>query len=352
MCSFTLCCTKQTHVSNYYHSEWAAPLAKRLVTSTAFASKVFYCNSGCEANEAALKFARKRAVVTSGARLDVKAGVNTNEKTEVLAFEHSFHGRTMGALSATHKLAYRLPFQPAMPGVKFVPYNDAKAAVAAINEKTSAVIVEPVQGEGGVTPASQEFLQAIRESCDEHSATLIMDEVQIGLGRSGKLWCHEHAGVLPDILTFAKPIAAGLPMGGVLMSKKVADTIQKGDHGTTFGGNPLVTRVGTMVFDRISDPGFLREVQRKADKIQAGLATICDPYVASGLVKQIRGVGLLQGVELTQPVAKLITRAREDSHVLFINAGDNVLRLAPALTVTDEDIDAALKAIERGLASY
>jgi len=341
-----------THISNYYHCEWAAPLAERLVKSTDFASKVFFCNSGCEANEAALKFARKRAVVTSGAKLDTKAGVNTNEKTEIVAFEHSFHGRSMGALSTTHKLAYRLPFQPMIPGVKFVPYNDAKAAAAAITSKTAAVIVEPVQGEGGVTPATKEFLEAVRQSCDEHDATLIFDEVQIGLARSGRLWCHEHVGVMPDILTFAKPIAAGLPMGGVLMSSKVSDTIQKGDHGTTFGGSPLVTRVATMVFDRLSDGDCLREVQRKSEKISTELTRICEPHIKSGLVKQIRGLGLLQGLELSKPVAKLITHAREESHVLFINAGDNVLRLAPALTVSDEDIDVALEAIKKALAAY
>eukprot|EP01094_Clydonella_sp_ATCC50884_P013129 TRINITY_DN233_c0_g1_i2.p1 TRINITY_DN233_c0_g1~~TRINITY_DN233_c0_g1_i2.p1 ORF type:complete len:354 (-),score=125.14 TRINITY_DN233_c0_g1_i2:280-1341(-) len=342
----------QTHISNYYHNEWGAPLAKKLVESTSFASKVFYCNSGCEANEAALKFARKHAVVVSGAVVDPHTATNTNKKTKIVAFSSSFHGRTAGALSATAKLQYRLPFEPLVHGVSFAAYNDAEAAAKLVDDECAAVIVEPVQGEGGVTPASREFLQALRALCDKHHAALIFDEVQIGLARSGKLWCHEHAGVSPDILSFAKPIAAGLPMGGVLMAPHIAKAVVAGDHGTTFGGGPLVTRAAYLVLQRLSKETFLEDVREKANYLKESLEEATAAHQASGLIQQVRGLGLLQGLVLTKPVKPVIEHSREHANVLFINAGDNVLRLAPPLTVSKSEIDEAVSAIAAALAAY
>jgi predicted acetylornithine/succinylornithine family transaminase len=320
------------HVSNLFHTAPHVELARRLVENS-FADRVFFCNSGSEANEAALKFARKAA----------RAAGHEN-KTGIVAFSGSFHGRTMGALAATYKEAYRAPFAPLVPGVTFAPFNDVAAARAAIGPETCAVLVEPVQGEGGVNPATAEFLQALRAACDEHGALLIFDEVQCGLGRTGTLWAHEGAGVAPDMMTLAKPLANGLPIGAVLVTEAVASVLQPGDHGSTFGAGPLVCAAAAVVFDRVSQPAFLAGVREKGATLLEKLQALNSPHVVA-----VRGRGLLVGIELDTEVAPLLAAAREQG-LLIINAGTHVIRLAPPLVVTREQIEGAVAIIGKLLA--
>jgi acetylornithine/succinyldiaminopimelate/putrescine aminotransferase len=237
-----------THVSNLFHTAPQLELAQRLVENS-FADRVFFANTGSEANEGAVKFARKWA----------KSHFHSN-KTKIVAFSGGFHGRSIGALSLTYKEQYRAPFAPLMPGVTFVHFNDLEAARLAVDDDTCAVIVEPIQGEGGVNPATAEFLQGLRALCDNHHALLIFDEVQCGLGRTGQLWAHQNYAITPDIMTLAKPLAGGLPIGAILVTQAVADVIQPGDHGSTFAGGPLVCRAAQVVFDRINQPAFLQQV--------------------------------------------------------------------------------------------
>jgi predicted acetylornithine/succinylornithine family transaminase len=300
-------------------------LARRLVENS-FADKVFFCNSGAEANEAALKFARKWAKVEIG-------------KTNIVAFSGSFHGRSMGALSVTYKEKYRQPFEPLVPGVSFGTFNDLDSAGQAIDDNTCAVIVEPIQGEGGVHPATPEFLQGVRRLCDEHRALLIFDEVQCGLGRTGELWAHQSYGVTPDIMTLAKPLAGGLPIGATLVTQKVAEVMKPGDHGSTFAAGPLVCRAAQVVFDRVNRPEFLQQVQENGAYLRHRLQTL-----ESEKIVNVRGAGLLVGLELNTAVAPLITDARERG-LLIISAGDNTLRLAPPLIITKEQIDRAVNVI-------
>ncbi len=321
------------HVSNLFYTEPMAQLAQRL-TAHSFAAKVFFCNSGSEANETALKFARKWARAHFGP-----------QKHKLLAFEGSFHGRSLGALSLTHKAKYRQPFEPLVPGVSFAPFNDLGAAEAAIGEDTCAVFVEPVQGEGGVHPADPAFLAGLRELCDRHHALLVFDEVQCGLGRTGHLWAHQAAGVNPDIMTLAKPLAGGLPIGAALVTEAVAAAIESGDHGSTFGGNPVACAAALPVFDHVSQPEFLAQVAAKGERLMAGLRALPGAHV-----RQVRGAGLMVGVELDRPVKPLLEAALERGLVV-INAGENVLRLTPPLIVSDADIDQALAILGQCLQS-
>ncbi len=328
-----------THVSNLYHTEPHVQLAQRLVQNS-FADRVFFCNSGTEANEAALKFARKWAKMQGG-----KGAGEQERKTKMVAFTGGFHGRSMGALSVTHKAQYREPFAPLLPNVTFAPFNDLAAAEQAIDDETCAVIVEPIQGEGGVHPAKFEFLPWLRQVCDRHNALLIFDEVQCGLGRSGKLWAHELYGVTPDIMTLAKPLAGGLPMGAALLTERVAAAIGPGDHGSTFAAGPLVARAAMVVFDRINQPSFLADVAAKGQYLKEQLWQLSGSDITA-----VRGAGLLVGLELRQPAAPVIAAAREKG-LIVIGAGENVLRLAPPLIVTREEIDTAVSTLKETLSS-
>lgn len=317
------------HVSNLYHTVPQVELARRLVENS-FADRVFFCNSGGEANEAALKFARKYA------RSRAAAGSQPFAKTNLVAFTGGFHGRTMGALAVTHKAKYREPFAPLLPGVTFATFNDLASAQAAVNGDTCAVIVEPVQGEGGINPATPDFLQGLRALCNEHDALLIFDEVQCGLGRTGRLWAHEAAGVTADVMTLAKPLAGGLPIGAVLVTEAVAGVMKPGDHGSTFAGGPLVCTAAKVVFDRVNQPAFLADVAAKGQYLQNLLADLPGSKITA-----IRGAGLMVGVEFSEPVAPLITAAR-DKGLIIINAGDNVIRLCPPLIISREQIETAV----------
>jgi acetylornithine/N-succinyldiaminopimelate aminotransferase len=321
------------HTSNLYHTRPAAELAEWLVERS-FADRVFFCNSGAEANEGAFKFARRYAREHGG-----------EGKTEVVAFHGSFHGRTFGALAATDRPAYQEPFRPLMPGVRFGEVGDTAGADRLIRaDRTAAVIIEPVQAEGGVMPVSPAFLKALRYLCDEAGALLIFDEVQVGLGRTGTLWAHEQAGVAPDVMTVAKPLAGGLPMGAVLLTDRVAETIKPGDHATTFGGGPLVASAALATVRTLGDPAFLADVARKGRR----LAGLLQRFSARPGVKAVRGIGLIWGVELDQPAGDVVARAL-DAGLLICSAGPNVVRIVPPLVIGDDELERGVDLLDEVL---
>ncbi len=311
------------HLSNLYRTRPAAELAAELVKHS-FADKVFFCNSGAEANEGAFKFARRWARQTGGPG-----------KFEIVALQGAFHGRLFGSLAATDRPAFQQPFEPLMPGVKFIPVGDEAAARAAISpETTAAIIAEPIQGEGGIHPLPTAFARLLRQLADEADALLIFDEVQCGLGRTGRLFAHEALGVKPDILTLAKPLAGGLPMGAVLLTDRVAGAVKPGDHATTFGGGPLVARVALEVVRRIAAPEFLAEVRWKAERARR----LLEGLRSHPSVKTIRGVGLMLGIELHTEAAPIVASALEHG-LLVLSAGPNVVRLLPPLAIEPAELD-------------
>lgn len=302
------------------------------------AASVFVCNSGSEANEAAIKFARKAGKVT-----DPSGG-----KVEVVSFGNGFHGRTMGSLSATPNPKYQKPFAPMVPGFRVGVYNDVSAIDDLVTEKTCGVIVEPIQGEGGVTPATEEFLVALAARCREVGAVLIYDEIQCGLGRTGTLWAH---GSLPkeahpDILTTAKALGNGFPIGAVLVTQDVADKMKVGDHGTTFGGNPLACRLAHYIVGRLSDGQLQASVAAKSDVFRRRFAALREKHPE--LVREVRGRGLILGLQLSEDPAPIVKAARERG-LLIITAGTNTLRFVPSLTVTDEEIGQGLDILEAAI---
>ena len=311
------------HTSNLYHTAPQALLARDLCESS-FADRVFFCNSGTEANEGALKFARKYA-----------RAKGHSDKTGIVAFTGSFHGRTMGALAVTATAKYRTPFEPLIGNVTFAEFNNLDSARQAITGQTCAVIVEPVQGEGGVTPAEPEFLAGLRALCDAAGALLIFDEVQCGLGRTGKLWGYENYGVTPDLMTLAKPLAGGLPMGAVLLTQAVADTLEVGDHGSTFAAGPLVCSVARVVFNQINRPQFLAEVKAKGDYLGEKLDEM---VTQSSLLTGRRGKGLMWGLLSAIPAAEIVAEARNHGLIILV-AGEKVVRLLPPLTITQAELD-------------
>lgn len=321
------------HVSNLYYTDAAAQFAAKLC-EVSFADRAFFCNSGAEANEACIKFARKYAYAKG----------NT-EKTEIVAFSGAFHGRTMGALAVTPKPHYQNPFKPLMPGVTIVPFNDIEAAKQAIGPQTCAVMVEPIQGEGGIQPADFEFLQALREACNAHDALLVFDEVQCGLGRTGSLWAHESSGVQPDLMALAKPLAAGLPIGAALMTEKVHGAIEAGDHGSTFAGGPVVSAVASYVLSRVNTPDMLAHVQAMGTYLKDRLAAI-----ESALIKNVRGRGLMIGFDLEFD-AKEMVNAGFEAGFLMVNAGPKTMRLVPPLIIQQEHIDSLIDFIQTYLHS-
>lgn len=312
------------HTSNLFHTRPAAELAEWLVERS-FADRVFFCNSGAEANEGAIKFARRWA-----------REQGHEHKTEIVAFHGSFHGRTMGALAATDRPAYQEPFRPLMPGVRFGEIGDVAGADRLIRaDRTAAVIVEPIQAEGGVLPVPPAFLKALRYLCEEAGALLIYDEVQVGLGRTGTLWAHEHAGIAPDLMTVAKPLAGGLPMGAVLLTEEVASALKPGDHATTFGGGPLVASAALATVKTIGEPAFLDEVSRKGHL----LANLFQELVIAhpGTIRDIRGAGLIWGIEIDGVAGEVAARALE-AGLLVCTAGPNVVRVVPPLVIGDDEL--------------
>jgi acetylornithine/N-succinyldiaminopimelate aminotransferase len=324
------------HVSNLYHTVPGSALARQLVTSSPAFDRAFFCNSGAEAIEGAIKFARRYARTHFG-----------DAKTTIVAFDGSFHGRTMGAVAVTAREKYREPFMPVMPGVRFAAYNDLASLEAVMGDDVCAVIVEPVQGEGGLRSADPAFLQATRALCDRYQALLIVDEIQCGVGRTGTLWAHETSGVQPDLMTLAKPLAGGLPIGAVLLSASVAATIQPGDHGTTFGGNPLATAVAGVVFAKISHPDFLAHVQAVSSYLDEALHDLRADFPDT--IRELRGRGLMRGIQVVGS-AGAIKDAAQRNGLLITTAGEDVLRMVPPLIITNHHVDEALTTLRRVLA--
>lgn len=327
--------SKLWHVSNLYHTAPQAQLAK-LLCDTSFADRVHYANCGASANESAFKFARRYARDKHG-----------EGKHTIVAFSGGFHGRLFGSLAATDRPKYQEPFQPLMPGVRFAAFNDVDSAQAAIADDVCAVIVEPVQGEGGVHPATAQFLASLRQLCDAHDALLIFDEVQCGLGRTGNLWAYQGYGVTPDMLTAAKPLAGGLPMGAVLMTQRVADAIHPFDHASTFAGGPLVAAVAEKLVSRVSQPDFLASVRANGAYLQERLAELNSPHI-----KEVRGQGLLIGVELADLLAADVAKAGYGHGLLTVGAGPNVLRLVPPLIISRVEIDLVVERLGAVLAGF
>jgi len=322
------------HVSNLY---WIPPqiqLAEKLTQASGL-DKAYFCNSGAEANEAAIKLARKYFYRRKQAN-----------KTEIIAFESSFHGRTMGALTATGQSKYHEGFGPLVPGFKYVEYNKLPAVEQAITENTCALIVEPIQGEGGINPADLTFLRSLKRICDQAEILLIFDEVQCGIGRTGTLFAYEHYGVVPHILTLAKGLGSGFPIGAMLANAQVATGFAPGDHAATFGGNPLATAVANKVMDVVNQEEFLAQVKEKGRLLREGIQKIGDPRL-----KEMRGRGLLIGAEFIAPVKELISICMQKG-LLLVGAGNNVVRFVPPLTINEIEINQALAIFKEALQEW
>jgi predicted acetylornithine/succinylornithine family transaminase len=321
------------HVSNLYHSAPQIHLAKLLVEHS-FAERVFFSNSGAEANEAAIKLARKYAHERF-----------STDRSEIIATHNSFHGRTLATVSATGQPKYQHGFEPLVPGFKHVPYNDLRAMERAIDNRTAAILVEPIQGEGGVHVPDDDYLPGLRKLCDEAGTLLIFDEIQTGVGRTGRLWCYEHAGVEPDIMTLAKALANGVPIGAMLTRNDVASVLTAGTHGSTFGGTPFVCSVALATLQTIIDEKIPARVERTAGHLMRGLGKLDGQRV-----KTIRGRGFLIGIELDIAVGPVVDACRENG-LLVLSAGERVLRLAPPLIATEKECDRALEIIAAALGS-
>ncbi|HCT4965194.1 TPA: aspartate aminotransferase family protein [Citrobacter koseri] len=322
--------SKFWHTGNGYTNEPVLRLAKMLIDAT-FAERVFFCNSGAEANEAALKLARKYAHDRFG-----------THKSGIVAFKNAFHGRTLFTVSAGGQPAYSQDFAPLPPDIRHAVYNDLNAASELIDDTTCAVIVEPMQGEGGVLPATKAFLQGLRELCDRHNALLIFDEVQTGVGRTGELYAYMHYGVTPDLLTTAKALGGGFPIGALLATEKCSSVMTVGTHGTTYGGNPLASAVAGKLLEIVNTPEMLNGVKQRHDWFVELLNAINERF---GLFSEIRGLGLLIGCVLEAEFAgkaKLISQEAAKAGVMVLIAGANVVRFAPALNVSKEEVATGL----------
>jgi acetylornithine/N-succinyldiaminopimelate aminotransferase len=294
---------------------------------------VFFCNSGAEANELAIKMARK-----------FHAAQGHADKFHIITFEGAFHGRTLGTLAAGGQQKYLEGFGPKAPGFDQVPFGDLKAVEAAIGPQTAAIMIEPVQGEGGIRPVPHAFLRQLRELCDKHGLLLVLDEIQTGVGRTGKLFAHEWSGIKPDIMAIAKGIGGGFPLGAVLATENAAQGMVAGTHGSTFGGNPLATAVGNAVLEVVLEKGFLENVEHQALRLKQKLERLKDLHPK--VIEEIRGEGLMMGIKCKVLNTDFV-KAALDQKLLLIGAGDNVVRLLPPLIVTDKDVDEAIAKIEQ-----
>ena len=322
------------HTSNLYRTSAGEDFADKLVECS-FASKVFFCNSGAEANEGAFKFARRWA-----------RKIGTDAKVEIVALRGSFHGRLFASLAATDRPSYRAPFRPLAGAVSICERNLTDLETALDEETVAAVIVEPVQGEGGVRVLDSAFLEKLRTLTAKREIALIFDEIQCGLGRTGHLFAYERSGVVPDMLTLAKPLAGGLPMGAVLVSEEIATAIQPGDHGTTFGGGPLVSAVAAYVFERLSDPALLESVRENGAWLGEQLGAIAR---RSGKVRAIRGIGFIWGLDVLEPAGEIVKRGWDEG-ILMLTAGEHTLRILPPLIMDRDDLVRGLSIIEKIIA--
>ena len=323
---------KVMHVSNLYRIPQAERLAERLVANS-FADSVLFCNSGAEANEGMIKMMRK-TMFNEG----------KTDAYRLITFEGAFHGRTLGALAATGNAKYLEGFGPPAEGFDQVPFNNLNAVRDAIGPGTAGIIVEPLQGEGGVRPAHIQFLKDLRATCDEYGILLGLDEVQSGMGRTGKLFAHEWAGIRPDVVAAAKGIGGGFPLGAVLAVERAAKNLTPGTHGTTYGGNPLACAAGNAVLDVLLAPGFLDDVARKGQALWDGMAALKRDFPS--VFEEHRGAGLLQGLKCVGPVGAVQDACAAEG-LIVITAGDNTLRIAPPLVLTDADVAEGLRLMRR-----
>jgi acetylornithine/N-succinyldiaminopimelate aminotransferase len=323
------------HVSNLFHIPQQAQLAA-LLCEHSFADRVFFSNSGAEANETAIKLARKWAKEHG-----------SSDRGDIISMRGGFHGRTLATVTATAQEKYHHGFEPLPGGFKYVAFNDLKALERAIDSRTAAVLVEPIQGEGGINVPDDGYLPGMRKLCDEAGILLVFDEIQTGMGRTGRLWAYEHSGITPDIMTVAKALANGVPIGATLATDDVARVFTPGTHGSTFGGNPLATAVGLTVFGTLIEDKLAERAGRMGKVLAQGLEAIRAKHPKA--VKEIRGRGLLAGLDLVPPVADAVAACRERG-LLVLTAGDNMLRLAPPLIVTDNEVAQACGIIDAALA--
>ena len=322
---------KILHTSNLYYNQPAIDAAEKIVKTSGM-SKVFFTNSGTEAIEGALKVARKYAYLK-----------DSSKDYEFIAMNHSFHGRSLGALSVTGNAHYRTPFNPLIPGVRFADFNDLESIKAQITDKTCAIIMETIQGEGGIYPATEEFLKGVRALCDEHDLLLILDEIQCGMGRSGEMFAWQKYGVKPDVMTVAKALGNGVPIGAFLACGKAAAAMVPGDHGTTYGGNPLVTAAADAVLDIFEKRHIVDHVKEIGAYLYEKLEGLKDKYE---VVKDHRGTGLIQGLEFTVPVGPIVSKALLEQKLVLISAGANIIRFVPPLIIEKSDVDEMVKRLE------
>ncbi len=326
------------HVSNLYGSPQGEKLAQRLVDLT-FADTVFFTNSGAEAVECALKTVRA-----------YHQQVGNDHKFEIITFNNAFHGRTMATISASSQEKMHKGFYPLLPGFKYVEFDDLAAATAAIGPNTAGFLVEPVQGEGGIRPASDAFMKGLRALCDEHDLLLALDEVQCGVARSGTFYAYEQYGIEPDVLATAKGIGGGFPLGACLATEKAARGMVIGAHGSTYGGNPLAMAAGEAVLDVVADPAFLAEVTAKSDRLRGRLEQFIGNYPE--MFELVRGTGLMLGVKMKFEARGFVAHLRDNHHLLTVAAGDNTLRLVPPLVIDDSHIDEFFEKLSAGAASF
>lgn len=326
---------KLWHISNYFYNEPVIEAGEKLLEISKM-EKVFFTNSGTEAIEGAIKIAKKYGIKTGG-------------RFEIIAMEGSFHGRSLGALSVTGNEHYREDLYPLIPGVKFAKYNDIESVKNLVSDKTCAIILETVQGEGGIHPATKEFLEGIKKLTDEHDLILILDEIQCGMGRTGQYFAWQEYGIKPDVMTVAKALGNGVPIGAFLTSGKASDVLKPGDHGSTYGGNPLVCAVASKVLDIFKEDDITGNVKAVGDYLKEKLEGMAKEYP---FIKEVRGKGLLLGMEFDIPVADIIKSALIDEKMVLINAGSNILRFIPPLIISKEDVDDALERLKRVLNKF
>lgn len=324
---------KVVHISNLYYSEPLAEAAQKLVKATGL-SKAFFTNSGTEAVEGALKLAKKYAYLR-----------DNSTDHEIIAMEHSFHGRSMGALSVTGNAHYREAFGPLIPGIRFAEYNNLESVKALVNKKTCAIICETVQGEGGIFPADKEFLEGLRKLCDENDMLLILDEIQCGMGRTGSMFAYQQYGVMPDVVTSAKALGCGIPVGAFVAGSKCDKVLVPGDHGTTYGGNPLATAAASKVFDLFAENDIIGHVNEVAPYLMERLKDFAGRHSS---VKAVRGLGLMCGMQFKDelPVGNVVRAAREHG-LIVISAGLNTLRFVPPLIITKQNVDEMIDILEK-----
>lgn len=328
------------HVSNLYGSPQGEALAARIVAAS-FADTLFFTNSGAEAIECAIKTARRYHFVNGNP-----------QRTKIITFHNAFHGRTMGAISATNQAKMRDGFEPLLPGFAYAPFNDLDAALALIDDQTAGFMVETVQGEGGMTAGKAEFIQGLRKACDEHGLLLILDEIQCGYGRTGKMWAYEHYGITPDIMTVAKGIGNGFPLGACLATEEAAKGMVFGTHGSTYGGNPLAMAAGMAVLDVMEEPGFLDHVTAMGERLRAAFEQMIPNH--DHLFEEIRGKGLMLGIKMKEPaVARdFVAHLRDHHGLLTVAAGENVFRVLPPLIIDDSHVAEAVEKLSAGAHSY